>query len=113
MSSYYSSAGVQEQLPCQVRNSIGCAIIDAAREFASCLAGTWIQRRKLGPKLVLEAISHRGSLRKQTNRDPFADGRLAACSRAELTAGDRLVHDHGLVSVLWQIHDELDAAVAD
>jgi hypothetical protein len=31
----------------------------------------------------------------------------------ELTAWDRQVHEQGLVSVLRQIHDDLDAAVAD
>ena len=31
----------------------------------------------------------------------------------ELTAKDKVIHEHGLVSVLRQIHDELDAAVAE
>jgi hypothetical protein len=31
----------------------------------------------------------------------------------ELTPWDRLIHEQGLVSVLRQIHDDLDAAVAD
>ncbi len=31
----------------------------------------------------------------------------------ELTAKDRVIHEHGLVSILKQIHDELDAAVFD
>src|SRR5690606_30303818 len=30
-----------------------------------------------------------------------------------LTAKERAIHDHGLVAVLKQIHDELDAAVAE
>jgi hypothetical protein len=34
-------------------------------------------------------------------------------SGEELTAKDRKVHEQGLVSVLKQIHDDLDAAVAD
>ena len=34
-------------------------------------------------------------------------------SGEELTAKDRRVHEQGLVSVLKQIHDDLDAAVAD
>jgi hypothetical protein len=31
----------------------------------------------------------------------------------ELTAKERVIHEHGLVSILKQIHDELDAAVFD
>ena len=34
-------------------------------------------------------------------------------SGESLTDNDRAIHDHGLVSVLQQIHDELDAAVSD
>ncbi|AMV70513.1 class I SAM-dependent DNA methyltransferase [Desulfuromonas sp. DDH964] len=34
-------------------------------------------------------------------------------SGAELTAKEKVIHEQGLVSVLRQLHDELDAAVAD
>ena len=34
-------------------------------------------------------------------------------SGAALTAKDKVVHEQGLVSVLKQIHDDLDAAVAE
>ena len=35
------------------------------------------------------------------------------CSGEELTAKEKTIHEQGLVSVLKQIHDELDAAVAE
>lgn len=31
----------------------------------------------------------------------------------EFTAKEKLIHEHGLISVLAQLHDELDAAVFD
>ena len=38
---------------------------------------------------------------------------LKLCSEEEMTAKEKQDHEHGLVSVLRQLHEDLDAAVAD
>lgn len=55
---------------------------------------------------VLEKI--RGCAREST-ADSSSRGLTTA---ATLTAKEKLIHDHGLVSVLKQLHDDLDVAVA-
>nr|MBP9902478.1 class I SAM-dependent DNA methyltransferase [Verrucomicrobiota bacterium] len=42
---------------------------------------------------------------------PLRTGTVRAPSKDLLTAKEKLIHDHGLVSVLKQLHDDLDRAV--
>src|SRR5690606_34934825 len=37
----------------------------------------------------------------------------AASTDSQLTPKEKIIHEHGLVSILKQLHDDLDAAVAD
>ena len=68
---------------------------------------------------VLERL--RALIRTPTVREGRGDMALPAPSRSRLDAGrpspltakERTIHEQGLVAVLRQLHDELDAAVAD
>ena len=44
---------------------------------------------------------------------PYAQGAQQCVPTITLSAKERLIHEQGLVSVLKQIHDDLDRAVAD
>src|SRR5690606_17748500 len=54
----------------------------------------------------VEAASSRFSPDKGKQQD-------AASTGSQLTAKEKLIHEHGLVSILKQLHDDLDAAVAE
>jgi hypothetical protein len=58
---------------------------------------------------VLEKLRRRRREESQTSGPENSESRdLVSC---ELTAKEKLIHDQGLVSVLKQLHDDLDAAV--
>lgn len=89
---------------------MNCTTILAAWNFAEFINGSNARTRKLGERLN----AHRKRQQK-LHPDLTMTGIYNILEKLkagqELNAKERVIHEQGLVSVLKQIHDELDAAV--
>ena len=92
----------------------GDAQKDRIRALAEALDLHRKRQQERHPDLTLTGMYNvLEKLREIPPNPPLAKGGASEASGGILTAKEKTLHEQGLVAVLTQLHDELDAAVAD